>query len=273
MGSSPSLRNTNWPNMLAAERRNKILDLLKASQAVTVSEFCEILESSEATIRRDLTLLENEGKLERTHGGALFSENKLNSEDKVKSRESMAVYEKLGIAQQAFSLIEDHDSLILDAGTTTLELAKLIGQSKLYLTIITNSTIVFSELIENPNVELIMLGGRVRSNTLAVVGTVADEMLKRFHVDKVFLGTNGITLDNGLSTSDLDEAQIKRTMLTMAKQRIVLADNSKFNKVFMNQIAPLSMIDVVVTDQHTDDEQLDAIEKDYEIKILRGKEA
>lgn len=256
--------------MLARERRNKILELLKANQIITVSELCSQLESSEATIRRDLTLLEEEGKLERTHGGAVFSENKPTTEAKVKSREVMETQEKIEIAQLAFDLIEDHDSIILDAGTTTLELARLIGQSDLNLTIITNSTIAFNALAENEKAELIMLGGKVRSNTLATVGSFAEDMLKRFHVDKVFLGTNGVTLDTGLSTAEMDEASIKRTMLSQAKKRIILADHSKFNKVYMNQIAPLSMADILITDAQTDDDLLNAIIADYEIEVLKG---
>lgn len=256
--------------MLARERRNKILELLKANQILTVSELCSNLESSEATIRRDLTLLEEEGKLERTHGGAVFSENKTTTEAKVKSREVIQTQEKIEIAQLAFDLLEEHDSIILDAGTTTLELARLIGQSTLHLTIITNSTIAFTALAENENAELIMLGGKVRSNTLATVGSFAEDMLKRFHVDKVFLGTNGVTLDTGLSTAEMDEASIKRTMLSSAKKRIILADHSKFNKVYMNQIAPLSMADILITDAQTDDELLNAIIRDYEIEVLKG---
>ncbi len=258
--------------MLAAERRIKILDLLKANQVITVSELCEHFETSEATIRRDLSLLDAEGKLERTHGGALFSENKTTTEDKVKSREGMAIHEKASIALVAFNLLEEHDSIILDAGTTTLELAKLIGQSKLHLSVITNSTIAFKELSENPNLDMIMLGGKVRANTLATVGLAADEMLKRFHVDKVFLGTNGITLDAGLTTTDLDEAQIKRSMLSMAKQRIVLLDHSKFNKVYLNQIAPLSMVDVMITDPYSDADQIKAIINAYDIKVLKSED-
>ena len=115
-----------------------------------------------------------------------------------------------------------------------------------------------------------MLGGKVRSNTLATVGSFAEDMLKRFHVDKVFLGTNGVTLDTGLSTAEMDEASIKRTMLSSAKKRIILADHSKFNKVYMNQIAPLSMADILITDAQTDYELLNAIIRDYEIEVLKG---
>lgn len=255
--------------MLAGERRNRILELLKANQVISVSELCNELEASEATIRRDLTLLENEGKLERTHGGALFSDNKLNIEDKVNQRETMAIAEKSEIAAQAFKLIEDHDSIILDAGTSTLELAKLIGQSRLHLSVITNSTIVFSALADNPNLDLIMIGGKVRANTLAVVGSTAVDMLNRFHVDKAFLGTNGLTVDSGLTTSDLDEAAVKRTMLTVARQRIVLADHTKFNKVYMSQIAPLSMVDYIVTDRVTEDEWLKGIVDAYDLRVIR----
>lgn len=97
-------------------------------------------------------------------------------------------------------------------------------------------------------------------------------MLKRFHVDKVFLGTNGITLDAGLTTTDLDEAQIKRSMLSMAKQRIVLLDHSKFNKVYLNQIAPLSMVDVMITDPYSDADQIKAIINAYDIKVLKSED-
>lgn len=255
--------------MLAVERRNRILESLKVNQAITVSELCLLLEASEATIRRDLTLLETEGKLERTHGGALVNETRLNTEDLISQKETLLRDEKAYIAHKAFETLVDGDSIILDGGTTTYELAKLIGKSNLKLTVISNSTIVFKELNMNPNLDLIIVGGKVRTNTLAAVGPIAQESFKRFNVEKVFLGTNGVSIDAGLTTTDLDEAMIKSSMIQCAKTRILLADHSKFNKVYLNTFASLSMIDMIITDSQTDQVILKAIIDSYDLEVKR----
>lgn len=255
--------------MLVGQRRNRIIELLKENYSISVADLCEILEASEATIRRDLSILESSGKLERTHGGAIYNEsNRINIEDVLSSREGKFLNEKQLIAKKAFDLLENHDTIVLDAGTTTYELAYLIGQSDLHLTIVTNSMIVFKELAKNPNVELIILGGKVRTNTLASVGSAAVELMQRLFVDKAFLGTNGISLNEGFTTTDMDEAGIKRAMIQSSKQRIILADNSKFNKVYINQFAPVSMIDVIVTDNQTKKELLNEFIERYDIKVL-----
>jgi len=255
--------------MLVGQRRNRIIELLKENHSISVSDLCEILEASEATIRRDLSILENSGKLERTHGGAIYSEsNRIYIEDVLSSREGKFLIEKQFIAKKAFDLLENHDTIVLDAGTTTYELAYLIGQSNLHLTIVTNSMIVFKELAKNPNVELIILGGKVRTNTLASVGSAAVELMQRLFVDKAFLGTNGISLIEGFTTTDMDEAGIKRAMIQSSKQRIILADNSKFNKVYINQFAPVSMVDVIVTDNQTNKELLNEFIERYDIKVI-----
>jgi DeoR family fructose operon transcriptional repressor len=255
--------------MLVGQRRNRIIELLKENHSISVADLCEILEASEATIRRDLSILESSGKLERTHGGAIYNEsNRINIEDVLSSREGKFLNEKQLIAKKAFDLLENHDTIVLDAGTTTYELAYLIGQSDLHLTIVTNSMIVFKELAKNPNVELIILGGKVRTNTLASVGSAAVELMQRLFVDKAFLGTNGISLNEGFTTTDMDEAGIKRAMIQSSKQRIILADNSKFNKVYINQFAPVSMVDVIVTDNQTNKELLNEFIERYDIKVL-----
>ena len=255
--------------MLVGQRRNRIIELLKENHSISVSDLCEILEASEATIRRDLSILENSGKLERTHGGAIYNEsNRINIEDVLSSREGKFLLEKKFIAKKAFDLLENHDTIVLDAGTTTYELAYLIGQSNLHLTIVTNSMIVFKELAKNPNVELIILGGKVRTNTLASVGSAAVELMQRLFVDKAFLGTNGISLIEGFTTTDMDEAGIKRAMIQSSKQRIIIADNSKFNKVYINQFAPVSMVDVIVTDNQTNKELLNEFIERYDIKVI-----
>ena len=193
--------------MFVAERRNHILELLKTNRSISVSDLCAACNASEATIRRDLSWLEANGKLERTHGGAVVNPSeRIFEEDMLTMREGKDLFEKQIIAKKAFDLIHDYDSIALDAGTTTFELARLIGQSDLHLTIITNSMIVFKELANNPNVELIILGGKVRRNTLASVGSVAVELMERLFVDKAFVGTNGVGLNEGFTTSEIGRA-------------------------------------------------------------------
>ena len=239
--------------MLQGERHSRILDILRNSRSITVKDLCNLLEASEATIRRDLTLLEENGKLERTHGGAMLSNvTRLDNEETYQQKETRYIAQKQAIAHRAYSLLKENDSIVLDAGTTTFELARLIGQSTLNITVITNSTILASELSGNPNLNLITLGGKVRLNTQATVGAIALATMRQFNVDKAFIATNGISADSGLTTPDPEEAAVKNAMLQAATERIVLADHTKFNRIALCQIAPLSMIDAIITDRDID---------------------
>jgi DeoR family fructose operon transcriptional repressor len=256
--------------MLQGERHLRILELLRQCRTITVRQLCDQLEASEATIRRDLATLEMEGKLERTHGGAILtSPTPLTIEENFNQKENLFEAEKRAIALKAYEHLEDFDSIILDAGTTTLELARLIGQSSLHLTVITNSTAVSGCIAQNPNVELIAVGGKVRLNVLAAVGHAAIEFLRRFNVNKSFVAANGISIDNGLTTPDLDEAEVKRAMLSCAGKRFVLVDHSKFNRVALCQIAPLSMLDVVITDSLVDESWVMVFEN-HDIELIRA---
>lgn len=240
--------------MMAIDRHEKIMQLLVQHKSISVKTLCDLLQASEATIRRDLTQLENENKLERTHGGAFINDSiKLNYEETFNQKEFISAEEKRKIARAAFERIRPGDSIVLDAGTTTIELARLIGDSDMPLMIVTNATTISSILARNTKVELYVLGGKVRLNTLATVGSVASEMLKRYNVSKAFVGVNGITIENGLTTPDLEEAEMKRTMLSIADERIVLTDSTKFQKVARCQIAPISMVDQIITDSKLSD--------------------
>ncbi len=255
--------------MLPGERRNRILELLIINRAITVKELCDSLETSEATIRRDLTIMEEEGKLERTHGGAVLNTDVfLDNEEIYRKKEQMHSSEKAAIAAKAFEFIEDNDSIILDSGTTTLELAKLIGKSNVKITVITNSTTFSSLLVNNPNLELILLGGKVRLKTLAVVGNTANEMLKRLRVNKAFMAVNGISAEEGLMTPDLEEAEIKRTMINSAMERFVMADYSKFKRLAMCKIVPVTMIDYVITDTRVEQGVIEKFEQN-DVKVIR----
>lgn len=255
-------------SMLQGERRNRILELLQTSRAITVKELCTTLEASEATIRRDLTTLEEEGKLERTHGGAMLgSPGKPEPEESFQQKESRYTLQKRAIAQKAFEFLKENDSIVVDAGTTTFELARLIGQSSLKITVVTNSTILAAELSSNANLELITLGGKVRLNTQATVGSIALQTMRQFNVSKAFIAANGISPDQGLTTPDLEEAAVKNAMINAASERFVLADHTKFNRVSLCQIAPLSMIDIIITDRDIDPSVVAAYEE-REIQLI-----
>lgn len=256
--------------MLPGERRNKILELLMVNKAITVKYLCDTLEASEATIRRDLATLEGEGKLERTHGGAMLAGDitKLDYEESFYQKESKFAPQKRSIARKAFEFLEENDTIILDAGTTTFELARLIGESNIKITVITNSTTVSREISNNSNVELIVVGGKVRLNTLATVGSIAIETLRRITVKKTFVAVNGVTLENGLTTPDFEEADVKKAMLLSGVERFVLVDHSKFRKVAMCQIAPVSMVDYIITDQDVDKSIIEQF-KENDVNVIQ----
>ncbi|NDL67357.1 DeoR/GlpR transcriptional regulator [Clostridiales bacterium F-3ap] len=245
------------------------MELLKRNKSITVKTLCDTLEASEATIRRDLASLEADGKLERTHGGAmLVGPVPLEYEETFHQKENMNALQKRAIALKAYDFLKDNDSIAMDAGTTNLELAKLIGKSRLRLTVVTNSTNVADAVSTNEGVTLYVVGGKLRLNTLATVGTQAVEMVRRFQVNKSFIGVNGITLDNGFTTPDLEEADIKRALLSIGVQRFVLADHSKFTKVAICQIAPVSMVDGIITDKELEQELMEAyIQNDVQVII------
>ncbi len=239
--------------MLQGERRNRIIEILSGNRGVTVKDLCNELEASEATIRRDLAALEDDGKLERTHGGAIpRSQTRLDTEESFLQKEARYTVQKRDIALKAFSLLAESDSIVLDAGTTTYELARLIGQTEMKITVVTNSTILANELSSNPNLELFALGGKVKLTTQATIGAVAVSQMQQFNVSKAFIGTNGVSIDQGLTTPDPEEAAIKHAMLQAASERYALADHTKFNRVAMSRIAPLSMIDAIITDKDVD---------------------
>ncbi len=257
--------------MLPGERRHKILELLQISKTITVKYLCDALEASEATIRRDLTTLESEGKLERTHGGAMLTDDitRLNYEDSYHQKENKFATQKRQIAQKAFSFLEEEDCIILDTGTTTYELACLIGQSTMRLTVVTNSTIISRVISSNPNVELIIVGGKVRFNTLAIVGNISIETIRRINASKTFLAANGVTCENGLTTPDFEEAAVKKAMLLSGDQRFLLVDHSKFKQISMCQIAPISMIDYIITDEGVDNNTVRQFNEN-DIKIIKA---
>ncbi len=248
--------------MIPEERRRRIVEKLKEDQSATVIQLCDLLKASEATIRRDLTLLEEDGKLERVHGGAIINANRpLDIEHTFNEKEGEHLREKQMIAETAFRLLRDNDSVFLDGGTTNQELAKLIGRSRIKVHVFTNSPLFSQYIARNPKAELFIIGGKVRSNTLAVVGQLAIDSISHYRLDKVFIGVNGISPDYGLTTPDYQEADIKRAVLERGRERIIMADSSKFSRVALCEIMPISGVDKIITSRIDDPSLREAIEE------------
>jgi DeoR/GlpR family transcriptional regulator of sugar metabolism len=236
--------------MLSEERHQTILDLLNSHGSVTVADLVARLGVSEMTVRRDLDALKRMGLLRRVHGGAVGAQGR-SYEPPFLSRSAKHGNEKKRIGQAAASLVNNGDSIILDVGTTTLEVARHLAKKR-NLTIVTPSFRIASLLAEQPDIRLILTGGILRPGELSLVGNLAERAFQDFFVDKLFLGTGCIDFEAGLTEFNLEDAMVKKAMLRSAKEIIVVADASKFGQVAFAAIAPLNAVNRLVTDASLD---------------------
>jgi len=250
-------KSNNDSRMLAQERRQRIFEEIEANGIASVRDLVQRFDVSTITIMRDLQELEQEGLIRRVHGGAI-SVRGASYEPPFLARESQYLSEKQRIAAKAVERISDGDSLILDVGTTTLEIARAL-KGKRNLTVIVSNLRAALELASQPAIQVIVVGGKLRSSELSMVGHLAEETLRSFQVDKAFIGVGGITLEHGLTEFNFDEAGTKRIMIERARQRIVVADHTKFGKVMLTSVAPLTIIDTIITSSEADNEILTRI--------------
>ncbi|WP_371360965.1 DeoR/GlpR family DNA-binding transcription regulator [Sporomusa malonica] len=228
------------------ERKLKIVEYLQEHLRASVQELGKIFQVSESTVRRDLQELEDAKLLKRTHGGAVCLEN-VNFEPTFIEKEDKFRKEKESIARKAAEFIEDGDTLVIDSGTTTAYLAKEMKKFS-NLKVVTNSIILAQELQGNEGIEVIITGGTLRQNTLAMVGPIAEQTLSRLRVDKAFIATNGLDMKEGLTTPNIVEAATKTKMIDIAKQVILLADHTKIGKLAFAKFADVSRIDTCIVD-------------------------
>lgn len=252
--------------MFAEERRNKIVQFIKSGQPVKVVELSLLLNASEATIRRDLQELEGLGLLQRTHGGAVSPQ--LGLELSFHDREVFQLDEKRQIALTAASLVKDGETILLDAGTTTREIARALCGKR--LTVATNNMDVAFVFAEEPNIEVLLLGGAWRKSINSLVGPLTNSMLKLFSFDKVFLAANAVDCVIGATTHNLAEAETKRTMLHAAKQSILVVDHSKFEQKTFTQICRLNEVSMIITDSGIAKDTLDCL-RDHTQVIVSGQ--
>ena len=232
--------------MLSVERQQAILDLVDKNDSTQVADLVRLFNVSEMTIRRDLDLLERKGLLRRVHGGAV-SHHGRSYEPPFMLRSTVHNEEKKRIGAAAAGLINKGDSILLDVGTTTLEIARNLYAHQ-NLTVITPSFQIATQLAEHPGIRLILTGGILRQSELSMVGSLAARATQEFYVDKLYLGAGGIDLRAGLSEFNLEDAQVKQVMLQQAKDITAVVDSSKFGQVALAAIAPLKAVNRIITD-------------------------
>ena len=233
----------------AKERRALILRLLEQQAEVQVTELSKQTGISEVTIRKDLTVLQNRHLLLRTRGGAMRTPIENPSQEATVTKKKMFnIKEKERIGAEAVKLIKDGDVIMLDSGTTTLEIARNLGKFQ-NLRIITNAINIATELMNYKRFKVVLLGGSVRVNSLSIVGPLALATMRNFTNYKLFLGVDSFSLEEGVSTHNMEEALLNQIMIQQADKVIAVFDSSKFNKRSFVHVADVKELDCIITDK------------------------
>ncbi|MEO3763992.1 DeoR/GlpR family DNA-binding transcription regulator [Streptomyces sp. B5E4] len=233
--------------MLAAERHRKIVAEISRRKFVTTDDLTTLLGVSQETIRRDLALLERRGALTRVHGGATSRQEPVGEEASFAERSGTLADEKVAIGKAAAALIKQHQTVVIDVGTTALEVARALPADHAGV-IATPSLLVAAEVSTRPGVEVLVSGGRLRAGDLACSNVRAVEFFSDLRADIVFVGSGGVA-QYGLTDFHLDEVATRRVMLANASHRCVLADSSKLGRTAVHRVCELNGFDTLITDQ------------------------
>ena len=236
--------------MNAAERHNKIVEIVLDKGHVNIADICKMFVVSEMTARRDLNSLDRQGLLRRVHGGAIANLGR-SYEPSFQTRAVKNQKAKIAIGLEAAELIYDGDSIALDVGTTTLEIVQGL-RGKRNLTIVTSCLQIANKVVDQLSLDidarLILAGGIIRPRELSMIGPIPEQVYQEFHVDKAFIGIGGISLEDGLTEYNIEDTQIKKILIRCAREKIVVADGSKFSVTTFASVAPLEAVDKIVTD-------------------------
>jgi DeoR family transcriptional regulator of aga operon len=245
--------------LLVEERRRRIMDLLDEQERVTVDELVSRFAVSAVTIRGDLDALANAGAVVRSHGGALKRVDA--PEDMpLTVKETLHHAEKVRIGHAACQMIRDGETIMLDSGTTTAEIARQMKFLKLQsLNVITNALNIAMELANLPTVRVIMIGGILRQMSYSLCGPPAEQTLRLLHADRLFLGVDGLDPEIGLMTPDVLEAQLNAIMIQVSREVVVVADSTKFQRRSLSVIAKLDSVHKVITDEGVTPEMVTAM--------------
>jgi DeoR/GlpR family transcriptional regulator of sugar metabolism len=231
--------------VFGAERRQRIVELLRANGTLSLRQLAQAVQSSEVTVRRDVRALEADGLLDRHHGGASLP-GELSREPTYLQKAQVAKAEKAAIADLAAALVEDGDAIVIGPGTTTHALAqRLTGHTE--LAVVTNSLLVAQALAGFPRIEVVVTGGTLRGSVQALVGSAAERSLAGLRMRRAFISGNGLTAERGLSTPNMQVASTDKALAASAEEVVVLADHTKIGVNTMVQTVPAEQIDHLVT--------------------------
>lgn len=249
--------------MNSAERLGKIVEFVHETGRINIAEICTMFDVSEMTARRDLNELDRQGLLRRVHGGAIAHLGR-SYEPSFQTRSVKNQAAKEAIGRKAAELVYDGDSIALDVGTTTLEIVPGL-KGKRNLTIVTSCLQIAARIVDQVHLEvdarLIITGGIVRARELSMVGYIPEQVYHDMHVDRAFIGIGGISLEDGLTEYNIEDTQIKKMLIRSAREKIVVADGSKFGVTTFTSVTPLADVDKIVTDRSAPPDMIEQIRK------------
>ena len=247
--------------LLTEQRRRNLLDLVDQQGQVTVSDMVKRFAISAVTVRSDLDALASLGAVVRSHGGAV-RRLEATQDYPLRTKETLHHEEKVRIGKVAAELVQPGETIILDSGTTTAEVARHLKRMKIQpLTVITNALNIGMELADSPGVSLIMIGGLLRPVSYSFVGPQAEAMMNEFHANRLFLAVDGFDLENGPSTPDVLEAQLNNVMIRSAREVNVVTDFSKLGRRSVSRIGPYDRIRRLITDSRAPQEFTEGLRK------------
>jgi DeoR family fructose operon transcriptional repressor len=262
-------------DVFARERQERIARIVDEQGRARVTDLATQFGVSAVTIRKDLVTLESDHRLVRTHGGAIAIDRS-RPELAFEIRERLQADEKQRIGAAAAALVRDGESIVFDASTTALSVARHLKARGPWsgLTVITNGLRLAEELAGHPGISVLMLGGRVRWEALSVVGQLGDGLFSRINVQKAFLGAAGFTIESGLADATEEEAQIKEAMVAAAREVIAIVDNTKWEHAAFATFCPIDAIDIVISDDRAPRTMVDdLVGRGVEVRLLGANAA
>lgn len=233
--------------MTTYQRREALLDVLRKQPGLRVPELARILGISEGTVRNDFNALEQEGRLKRVYGGAVLNDQSQFENNSFLRRYQQHAAAKLAIARQAVALVNDGESILLDASSTAYYLARALSERE-RLRVMTNGFEVARELAQNPSNTVILIGGVVNNDSSSVTGLLSEQIILQMHIEKAFFSCSGFSLDRGMTEVHFEEAQLKRKAIESSRQVIALIDSSKMGKEDLTPFARSDQIAHLITD-------------------------
>ncbi len=255
--------------MDAAQRRMELFKILQEQVTVEINDLSQRLGVSSMTIRRDLALFEKQGLVVTNYGGAYLNKG-AGIEPSFALKQGQMAESKQYMAREAAKLVKDGDSVVLDCGTTPLQIVKHLLKKR--ITVITNSWPVINYIQGNSKIKLVLAPGEYSEISAGVISSMTIDFFKNFCADVVFISTQGFSIEHGATVPDVEDSDVKRSILNSAKKRVLVADHTKFEKTYLAKHADVTDFDVIITDEQTDPQYISKLKKVCSQVIIADRE-